>query len=194
MNVIDAIKDRRSIRKFLDREIDRGIIEKIIEAGILAPSGKNTQPWTFIVVQKNDRAQMLEAMKRGIEQLKASDTVFKQFLAPAEHTMKIMGEAPVTIFVLNNERTLLLNQKIEEKIGEMVDIQAIGAAIQNMLLAAMEYDIGSLWICDIFFAYHELAAWLKTDRQLIAAISFGYANEKPAARPRKKFDELVEWR
>lgn len=72
--------------------------------------------------------------------------------------------------------------------------QSISAAIQNMLLAATEKGIGSLWICDIYFAYPELCKWLDSDGQLIAAIAFGYPNEFPKERPRKKIDDVVEWR
>ncbi|MCR2048618.1 nitroreductase family protein [Acetatifactor muris] len=71
---------------------------------------------------------------------------------------------------------------------------AISASIQNMLLAATEKGIGSLWICDIYFAYSELCEWLNSDGQLIAAIAFGYPNEFPKERPRKKLEDIVEWR
>lgn len=74
------------------------------------------------------------------------------------------------------------------------DIVSVSASIQNMLLAAAEKGIGSLWICDIFFAYAELCEWLDSDGQLIAAIAFGYPDEFPEERPRKGIDDVVEWR
>lgn len=74
------------------------------------------------------------------------------------------------------------------------NIQSISASIQNMLLAATEKGIGSLWICDIYFAYAELCEWLNEDGQLIAAVAFGYPNEFPKERPRKKMEDVVEWR
>ena len=63
-----------------------------------------------------------------------------------------------------------------------------------MLLTATERGIGSLWICDIYFAYEELCQWLGDEGQLLAAIAFGYPDEQPNARPRKALDEVVEWR
>jgi nitroreductase len=197
METMAAIENRRSIRKFLDKEIDKNIIEKIMEAGILAPSGKNAQPWKYIAVTGENKMEMLKAMKKGIENEKYGNGIFihhKQLAVPAEYTMKIMEEAPVTIFVINTVEKLKLTQTIEEKLGEMVNIQSIGASIQNMILAAFDYGIGSLWICDIYLAYRELGKWLNTDQQIIAAVSFGYANEKPPARPRKNIEEVVEWR
>lgn len=197
METIAAIENRRSIRKFLDKEIDTNTIKKIIAAGILAPSAKNFQPWKYIVVTEKNKTEMLKAMKEGMENEKSGNGIFNQnrhFIAPAEYTMKIMAEAPITIFVINTADKIVLTQTMEEKLGEMANIQSIGASIQNMLLAACDYGIGSLWICDIFFAYRALSKWLNTDQQIVAAISFGYTNEKPSPRPRKNIEEVTEWR
>ena len=54
-----------------------------------------------------------------------------------------------------------------------------------MLLAAQDLGIGSLWMCDVFYAYEELCAWLGEEGEMIAAVALGYPAEKPAARPRK---------
>ena len=74
---------------------------------------------------------------------------------------------------------------------ELVDVQSIGAAIQNMLLAAIELGVGSLWIADVLYAVTELKEWLGETGQLVAAVSFGMPDESPDERPRKSFDELV---
>ena len=194
MNIIDAIKSRRSIRKFLPKNIEKDIIEKIIDAGILAPSAKNRQPWKFVVVANDSKDDMINTIKTGIEDYKKVDGAFREYLPFYEQTLKIMAEAPVTIFVLNTENQFVLNQTDSEKFHEMTNIQSIGAAIENMILAALEYGVGSLWICDIYCTYNEIAAWLKTDNQIIAAISFGYPDENPSARPRKQKNEVIEWK
>lgn len=54
-----------------------------------------------------------------------------------------------------------------------------------MLLAAQELGLGTLWICDVFYAENEIGKWLGTNLQLIAAVSLGYAGEQPSPRPRK---------
>ena len=63
-----------------------------------------------------------------------------------------------------------------------------------MTLQAAELGLGSLWICDIFFAYQELCDWLQAGGQLIAALALGYAAETPPARPRKLWQDTVQWR
>ncbi len=57
--------------------------------------------------------------------------------------------------------------------------------------AAQDLGIGSLWIADVWYAYAQLNTWLGTEDQLVAAVSFGYANEAPPPRPRKARGEVV---
>lgn len=63
-----------------------------------------------------------------------------------------------------------------------------------MTLTATELGLGSLWICDIFFAHRELSEWLDVSEELIAAMTFGYANEHPNKRPRNDISNIVKWR
>ena len=62
-----------------------------------------------------------------------------------------------------------------------------------MLLAAQDLGLGSLWICDVFYVYKELCDWLGETGQLIAAVSLGYPDESPGARPRAPVGELTRW-
>lgn len=196
--MISEIYDRRSIRKFSDKPVSQKDIVDILESGIKAPSSKNRQPWKYIVIQGNAKAEMLKVFRQGIireENEKALLPQSKQHIAAAKYTIAIMEEAPTIIFVINSlGKDILSELTPEEHIYEICNIQSISASIQNMLLAATEKGIGSLWICDIYFAYQELCKWLNSDGQLIAAIAFGYPNESPQARPRRKLDDIVEWR
>lgn len=188
MNTIEAIAARRSIRQFKDRPIPDEALRTILMAGIQAPSGKNRQPWRFIVVKGDQRPEMIRIMDEGIQKAKASG----DDIGSAEWTSKVMAQAPVTIFVYNPEGIRpWLAHSIGENFDDVVNIQSIGAAIQNMLLAALDLGLGSLWICDVFYAYEELSEWLGEKGEMIAAVSLGYPAEHPGARPRKPFDEVV---
>lgn len=198
METRNAISKRRSIRKFKNQEIPVEIMEKILEAGILAPSAKNRQPWKFIVVTNKEKADMLHAMRTGIEREKEGLGLFptyQPFVAGAENTMDMMRQAPMTVFVFNTQEHHLWNEaSIEEKFMEIANVQSIGACIENMLLAATVLGVGSLWICDVFFAYREICKWLGEENLMVAAVSFGYADENPSPRPRKKYNDVVQWR
>jgi nitroreductase len=190
----DAISNRRSIRKFIDAPIPKSIIEKILQAGTMAPSPKNRQPWRFVVVD-NEKQGMLQAMRKGIETEKLGNGLlphYKEFVPGAEFTLQVMEQAPITVFVLNPLEEAIFNyNSMEQNFYHLSNIQSIGAAIENMLLSAHDLGLGSLWIGDINFAYKELLEWLDTKEQLVAAVSIGYADETPSQRPRKEIPHLI---
>ena len=196
--MISEIFDRRSIRKFTNKPISQKDITDIIQSGIKAPSSKNRQPWKYIVIQGNAKEEMLKVFRQGIEREENDSALLpesRQYITSAKYTVNIMAEAPTIVFVVNSlGKSILSELTPEERIFEICNIQSIGASIQNMLLAATEKGIGSLWICDIYFAYLELCKWLNSDGQLVAAIAFGYPNEFPKERPRRKIDDVIEWR
>ncbi|MCM1189166.1 MAG: nitroreductase [bacterium] len=196
--MISAIYDRRSIRKFTDKPIADKDITDIIQSGIKAPSSKNRQPWKYIVVQGEAKEEMLDAFRRGIKREENNNALLpqsRQHIITAKHTIDIMAEAPLIVCVVNSlGKSIAEELTVEERVYEICNIQSIGASIQNMLLAATEKGIGSLWICDIYFGYPELCKWLNSDGQLIAAIAFGCPDEFPEERPRKRIEDVVEWR
>ncbi|MBN2091246.1 nitroreductase family protein [candidate division KSB1 bacterium] len=190
MDTIEAIYQRRSIRKFKNTAVADEIIEKVLLAATQAPSGKNSQPWHFIVVKADKRAEMIRLMQDGIDKRAAQGME----TGSAKWSIRVMEQAPVTIFVFNTSETNIEKEKnFVQTLLNSVDVQTIGAAIQNLLLAAQHYGLGTLWICDVFFAYYELCAWFGENHQMIAAVSLGYPNEQPAARPRKTLSQVVRW-
>jgi nitroreductase len=190
MNTLEAIAARRSIRKFRSDPIPDDILHQILTAGIQAPSGKNRQPWRFIVVQGEKRSEMLRIMRAGIAREKANG----EDPGSSEWTANVMEQAPVTVFIFNPEGIHpWLAHSIGQNFDDLVNVQSIGAAIQNMLLAAQDLGLGSLWICDVFYAYEDLANWLGEKCQMVAAVSLGYPDESPAARSRKPVGEVTRW-
>jgi nitroreductase len=191
MNTLEAIAQRRSIRKFKPDPLPEEILRAIIQAGIQAPSGKNRQPWRFVIVNPDQRPEMVRILREGIAKEKAEGGD----PGSSEYTTNIMERSPVTVFVFNPDGlSPWLAHSIDQNFTELVDTQSIGAAIQNMLLAAQELGVGSLWICDVFYAYQALCDWLGEKGEMIAAISFGYPAESPAARFRKPYSEVVRVR
>jgi len=190
MNTLEAIAARRSIRKFKLDPVSPEALRTILTAGIQAPSGKNRQPWRFVVIQGEKYPEMLAVMRAGI----AASVAAGHPAGSADWTLKVMEQAPVMVFIFNPEGLYPWQEHSPEQMFmETVDIQSVGAAIQNMLLAAQDLGLGSLWICDVFSAYEGLCAWLGEPGALIAAIALGYADQSPHARPRKAFDDVVRF-
>ena len=196
--MVSEIYERRSIRKYLDKPIPKQDIADILQSGTLAPSSKNRQPWRYIVIEGKAKKEMLTVFRAGIAREENAEALLPQsreFIAGAKHTVEIMEQTPVVVFVVNAlGRSVLAELTPEERIYEICNIQSASASIQNMLLAATQKEIGSLWICDIYFAYQELSEWLGTAGEPIAAVAFGYPAETPPPRPRKRLEDVVEWR
>jgi len=190
MTVLEAIKARRSIRKFKSDPVEREIVQQLLEAAVLAPSAKNSQPWRFTVVMESKKEEMLSVIRKGMANREAEG----EDLGTIKWTIQVMQQALVTIIVHNSEGIHPWKARKEhESWWDLATVQSVGASIQNMLLAATELGLGSLWIADVWDAYPELNAWLETDHQLVAAVSFGYPDVSPPVPARKPMEDIVSW-
>ena len=194
----DTVAARRSIRRFRPDPVPGESLRAVMEAAISAPSAKNRQPWRFVVVTGAAKESMLRAMAEGIAREGAGNGLLphlQAYAASARHSLDIMAQAPVSILVLNTEAPAMETPAdLAGTLLGLTNVQSIGAAIENLLLAAVDEGLGALWVCDVFFAYHELVAWLGTDRQLVAAVALGVPDEAPTPRPRRPLADVVEWR
>ena len=160
---LDIIRTRRSIRKFANEDIDDATIEKIIEMGTWAPSGLNNQPWRFVVVK---------------------DRSIKDELAKLTKYSRIIQGAPVCIAVfLDNASSY----------NRVKDVQAIGACLQNMLLAIHAMGLGGVWLGEILNRREEVERLLGVpkDCELMAVIAFGKPAQKPREGQRKPLQEVI---
>jgi nitroreductase len=141
-----AIKHRRSIREFKKEPISDETVDQILECGLWAPSGKNNQPWKFAVVRD--------------ESIKAS-------LASLTHYGKVIRSAPVCLIIF------LDHQKVYDRTK---DIQAVGASIQNMLLAIHGLGLGGVWLGEILKNKEKVRDLLgaREDWELMAVIALGH--------------------
>jgi nitroreductase len=191
------IYDRRSIRKYKQDEVPVDVLNQILDAARMAPSGKNKQPWRFAVYGGDKKTKLLSAMKSGIRRERRGDSLLPESaygLPDAVNTLRIMQEAPVVVMVVNPYGKSPFNGiTTDERVTEIIDSLSIGAAIQNMLLKAEELGVGTLWIGNTCFAYPELVDYMQVKGQLIGGVALGYANEMPEARPRKNLSDLVEY-
>jgi len=202
ISALQAIKDRRSIRKFKPDAISEMDLHTILEAGVAAPSSKNRQPWHFTVVRGDAKEELAQVMERGLNlEIKAHEPFLPdsmKFINGAFTSVNVMREAPVVVLVSNDRgrcTDFAENLSVDERVAELCNVQSVAAAVENMLLAAQEMGIGSLWICDIFFAYPELSEWMEKKNlshgMLVAALAFGYGDEAPKARTRKSLHDVV---
>ncbi len=162
-DVLKAIQMRRSVRCYTDAPVSREQIETILEAGRFAPSGKNTQPWRFVVVEG-------EAKRSELAML------FPQ--------QGLVAAAPVTLAVLLDR---------EAGYDELKDVQGIGAAIENILLAVHSLGLGACWMgkaCD-----KEIERFLgaREGEELMAIIPIGHPAEEPTPAARLSLSDLARF-
>jgi nitroreductase len=169
METLRAIRTRRSIRKFLDREISQDTIRQVLEAGIRAPSGGNRQPWRFVVV--TDRAKI------------------GQF-DPVEH-QTCVEKAPAVIVVCANPHDTW------EKYDEQDDCWLLdtAAAIQNMLLAIHDLGLGAVWVLSCGMHNIRKLLGIPLHWRIVSIIPFGYYDPHDRAnavtRARKPVSEVA---
>ena len=121
MNTLEAIATRRSIRRFKDTPIPDDALQAILTAATQAPSAKNRQPWQFVVVSGEQRAEMVRLMREGIARMVARG----EETGSGDWTAGVMEQAPVTPFVFNPH--LLppwLAHSVEEMFLSVVNVQS----------------------------------------------------------------------
>ena len=191
-------EERRSIRKYQNRMVERGDIEKLIEAARLAPSAKNRQPWKYIVYTGAEKETLLNAMEQGLDREAAEHHLLPKSafgLPDAFHTLQVMRQAPVVIIVMNtNGQSPYEEIDTDRRLSEICDSLSIGASIENMLLKATQLGLGTLWIANTCFAYHDMMQVIQAPGQLIGAVALGYPDEQPSKRPRKPLEDILEYR
>jgi nitroreductase len=189
MEVMEAVSRRRSIRRFRDTPVPRELIEKLLATAVLAPSAKNRQPWRFVVLQGAACAKLARLMVEGAGAVEARGEPTRS----CRHSARIVAQAPVTILVFNPEyqhEGLILDHLTYNA----PDIQSIGGMVQTLLLVAEELGLGTLWVCDILYAYPLIREWLGRKEEMVTAICVGYPDESPEARPRTAWQEITQWR
>lgn len=170
----NVIKQRRSTRKFEQKTISRDDILDIIDAARLAPSAKNRQPWSFYILEKQEKEKAIQMLVSKLEK----DNTEATGLASA----RIMSEADKVVLVF-------MDNEVEER--KVTDLLSVGAAIENMLLRATEMDIQSLWMYDICVIADELQKLAKTKKKLISGICFGKGDTSSKRAVKKDIESIL---
>ena len=186
MNTLEAIRTRKSVRHFTANPVTAEMIENVLLAGVEAPSTKNSQPWKYYVVQGKAKDKLAELMNEGLHFFGNEQTLpHLPFYASVVGSIQTMQSAPVVILVFNTGiHTMNSDGSLEARFMDCAAMQTMGATIQNMLLAATDQGLGSLWMCDVYYAYEQICSWLGEQSQLAAAIALGHEDGNSPKPPR----------
>jgi len=168
MDILETIKNRRSIRTYKRQDLAQQTLDKLLEAARWAPSAGNVQPWAFVIVTS-------QKIKQGI-----SLGAFGQ---------KSLEEASIVIIVCADEKRA--EQSYGSRGKTLYCLQDTAAAIQNIMLTAHSLGLGSCWVGA--FKEEEIRKVIRAPKEMrpIALIPIGYPNENPAARNRRPLSEIT---
>ncbi len=199
MDVSEAIRKRRSIRKFKPDPIPEEKIRLLLESARLAPSGTNTQPWRFIVIKDNDT---------------------KKKLQEAAHNQRHIGRAPVVIVCCADLKAF---KEFPERVDELIESGAlpertrevfipylkkgmdtvtkdalmvaaaanVAIAVEHIVLQAVEIGLGTCWVR--WYEDNKVKEILDIPEhvEVMALLPIGVPGEDPSRRPRLELDQLV---
>jgi len=199
----ELISDRCSHRKFTGEAVPADIIKELVECAGQAPSGHNLQPWRFIAVtnrrvigRMND---LVEAALQEILPGLPEETVKK--LEEHRFFMTHFKTAPVVFAVLEKESDYLTTRLarahgVPRKHEDMIDISllGVGAAVQNLLLAAHALGLGACWMtAPVTFAQKELEELLQPEEgyRIISLVPVGRPTKERRGPGRKDIGEIL---
>jgi len=166
MEVFDCMKARRSVRAWAKREVEQEKLQRVLEAGRLAPSANNRQDWRFVVVR---------------------DAALRRRLADAAFGESFVGEAPVVIVACATQCDHVM------PCGHPSHLIDVAIAIDHMTLAARELGLGTCWIGAFNPAVVREVLGIPESVQVIELLPLGYPASWPAPRPRKPLSEIISY-
>lgn len=167
MDVFEAIKNRRSIRKYQERDIEEEKLERILEAARLAPSARNRQEWRFIIVK--DKTKREELVKEA-----------------SPHQL-FMLQAPIIIVAYVLDKDYIM------RCGVPAHYIDVAIALTHIHLQAVEEGLGTCWIGSFYQDKVKKVLNLPEEAEIIQLMTLGYPDENPDPRPRLPLNEIVRF-
>lgn len=181
MDTLEAIRERRSVRKFSDRPVEEDKLTAVLEAVRMAPSWANMQCWRFVVVTD-------PAAKARISELSYVEAFFATRGYKSNPAQKALAEAPVVIVACAQPT------ESGDLRGQQYYLTDMGIACQNLMLAAHAVGLASVFVG--VFEEEDLGELLNIppDIRIVGLFPLGYAaGEVKAGPPRKPLSEIVHY-
>ncbi|RLD15451.1 MAG: nitroreductase [Caldiserica bacterium] len=165
--ILKEILERYSVRKYLDKDVEEEKLREVLEAGRLAPSACNYQPWKFIVVRDKETRRKI-----------AEPTTWGKFIA----------EAPVLIVACKVRDGFPMGYWFDSAVLD------IGIAVDHMTLQATHLGLGTCWIGDFNEKIVKELLKIPENVRVVTLLTLGYPKEKKVPKKRRKpFDEVVSF-
>ncbi len=189
---LKSIKNRRSVRMFLDKPVKDSDLKTILHAANQAPSAHNQQSWRFIILKGGKKNELVELVNS-----KSAD-----FPRPASVLLRMasrsIASAPVVIAIANSGELIARGNelfKVDLLTGHdffrIMEIQSSAAAVENLLIAATSLDIATVWLGVLVLIKSDVLQFLgEPEGEFMAVIPVGYA-ARPGSGPKKQPLDMV---
>lgn len=165
--ILEAILKRKSVRSYLDTDVEEEKLREVLEAGRIAPSACNIQPWKFIVVKDPEKRRLLAEASKG---------------------QSFVGKAPVLIVGCLVERGF--------NMGDWYDsgVLDVGIALDHMTIQAAYLGLGTCWIGAFNEKEVKRILGVPAEVRVVALLTLGYPrNSNIAGKDRKPLNEVVSF-
>ncbi|QGY47127.1 nitroreductase [Maribellus comscasis] len=167
MEFQNLIKNRFSVRSFKNTAIEPAKINMILEAGRLAPSAVNFQPWHFIVVQQTENLKKIKAI----------------------YPREWITSAPVLIIACS-DHSKSWKRRLDGKDSADIDISI---AVDHMTLQAVEIGLGTCWVCNFDAKKCSELFNIPEHIEPVVILPLGYPDISAPEKKRKPLEEITHW-
>jgi len=202
MELIDAIQGRASVRSFTSDAAKPEDLQEMVRRAGLAPSENNHQPWKFLAITNKELLENLaKSVTQKIREIPSIESKYAYLVkSQMELSATFFKKAPSVIVLLMTPSETIWEKGINiphdelKKMHNYPDLQSAGAAIQNILLTAVDLGYGACWMSSPLTAKKELETLLGINApwELIAFVAVGKPAQNVSLSNKKSLDEIFE--
>jgi F420 biosynthesis protein FbiB-like protein len=195
--LLEFMRSRRSVRRYADRPVPREVLQRVLAAAAWGPSAHNRQPWRLAVITDPARRDTLaQAMgQRFRTDLQADGLPAEQIERQVARSYERISTAPALIVLCLSMADMdRYPDSRRQQAEQIMAVQSVALAAQNLLLMAYAETLGACWICAPLFCPDVVreALDLPEDWEAQALITLGYPAEQPV-RDRQPIETKTIW-
>lgn len=220
MDIMEAIRKRRSVRAYMPDPVSKDVLKELLEAAILAPTGSNMQPFKFYVAGGEGKKRLDEVLLKCVDDGKSTSNELQMLREGGDEEaqnkmsarrMDLMREVmnilrnndvPIETFARGSFHyfgaPVAIFITMDQSLAENA-LVAVGAAVENLMLVACDKGLGTCWIGMALMYSEQIKETLgipETER-IVTSLALGYPDDEAPINTfkagRDDFDEFVEW-
>ncbi|HTY45864.1 MAG TPA: nitroreductase family protein [Patescibacteria group bacterium] len=190
-----TIRDRHSVRMFLDKPVSDSDLKAILHAANQAPSAHNQQSWRFIVLKGKKKDELVELISARSSDFPRPSSVLLRMAS------RSIAGAPVVIAVANSGELITrgtelfkVDKSIAHDFFRIMEIQSSAAAVQNLLISATSLGLGTVWLGVLILIKNDILRFIgEPEGEFMAVICVGHAAKQSSGPKKQSLDMVVKY-